>query len=114
MIDPNFWYRILNDPNFLESVLRALPMWQLHVLSFLSLFLIDVFYVFWILKVNERKKWVAGFHSTMLFLFNVIAFTGILEIYNVLMWSGAAGVYLGSVGGIALDDFLQKRKKLRK
>jgi len=107
----DFLYQLLNDPNFLVNTLRDLPMWQLHIISFCSMFLIDVFYVFWMIKVAERKKWIAGFHSTSLFFCNVIAFTGILEIYNVLMYSGGIGVYFGTVGGIALDNFLRKHKK---
>jgi len=99
------------DPNFLYNFLREQPIWLLHVLSFSSLFFIDVFYVFWILKIGERKRYIAALHSVALFYCNVIAFTGIIEIYNVLMHSGAAGVFCGTVAGVTLDNWLSKRKE---
>jgi hypothetical protein len=98
------------DPNFLYNFLREQPLWLLHIMSFFSLFFIDVFYVFWILKIGERKKYIAGIHSVLLFYCNVVAFTSILEVYNILMHSGALGVYCGTISGVALDNWLSKRK----
>jgi len=97
----------MNDFNFLYDFLIVQPMWFLFLLVFLATVLIDVFYVFWIIKTVQKKPYQAGIFSILLTFCNVVAFMGILELYNILLLPALAGVFVGTVLGIKLQVLLE-------
>lgn len=99
----------MNDFDFLYKFLMAQPLWLLFIMVFIVSVLIDVFYVFWIIKTVQKKPYQAGIFSVLLTFCNVIAFMGILELYNILLFPALAGVFVGTVLGIKAEELLDQR-----
>jgi len=99
----------MHDFDFLYRFLIAQPLWVLFITVFIATVLIDVFYVFWIIKTVQKKPYQAGIFSVLLTFCNVIAFMGILELYNVLLFPALAGVFVGTVLGIKIEVLLDRR-----
>lgn len=100
---------LLDYSQFLVEFLDKLPDEILAIITIISIFMVDVFYTFWILFVNERKKYKAGIMSMLLYLSSFTGISSILEINNVLLFPALFAAFLGTV--ITLTYQEKKEKK---
>ena len=93
---------MMND-QWLEIFLNSLPDVLLYLLIFVLSFVVEVFYTFWILRTSDRLAKQAANWSTLLYVFSMIGFAGVLSVNNFLMIPAAFGVWLGSYYTIIYD-----------
>jgi len=89
---------------WLEIFLTSLPSALLYVLIFLLSFIVEIFYTFWIMRTSDRMAKEAANWSTLLYVFSMVSFTGVLSVDNFLLIPGALGVWFGSYFTIEHDN----------
>jgi hypothetical protein len=92
------------NTQWLEIFLNSLPDVFLYLLIFVLSFIVEIFYTFWILRTSDRLAKQAANWSTLLYIFSMVGFTGVLSVNNFLIIPSAFGVWLGSYYTIKYDS----------
>jgi len=91
------------NEQILVEFMQSVPLWALSLMIMIWVFMIDLLYALWILRTTQGKAFAAANYGTLIYLFSVSAFTGILEVNNLLLIPAMIGGWLGSYLTIKWD-----------
>lgn len=86
------------------NFLTSLPVYFLSIIVMVLVFLVDMFYALWARRVAEGRPLSASIYSVAIYICSVTAFTGILEISNLLIIPGIIGAFLGTYITVLIDN----------
>lgn len=83
--------------------LKSLPSIVIYIMTFISIFFVDVFYTMWARKVSQGKAIAAGIYSMLIYVCSITAISIILEVNRYTLFPALIGAFFGTYLTIKFD-----------